>query len=308
MRTALLLCVVSLVIARGRARADEGRVVEVYAMRDDGTRVPLRSVDLDRLPQDEWTGPDPQYDVAMRMRGAPLEKLWRDVPVPAEADLALLRFDDGLLIPVAFRDADLMRRLRPRIIRANVQPVLFARLERGVVAVPRRPPTEEDLRPVVFHGNKVVVADARLAPTLPDVKADLAPWKYADSLHSIDFVRRASWEARFDAGPSTRAGQKVFLGTCVLCHAVRGAGGTMGWDFVDPYPIYSDAWMAKLGDDEQALETHSEERMSPKIALDIHVRFRAGGSGTRTMPALRGMRQEQVEQLWSWMQAVARRR
>jgi mono/diheme cytochrome c family protein len=274
--------------------------VELFAQTPDGARRLVARVDLDALPTRTWTGHDPQYAATLLMRGSPLESLWSGLAVPSDADLALLRFDNGLLIPIPFRDAGFMRTLAPQIVRANVAVGPWAALARGHIEDTDRPPTSEDLRRVSFHGNKVMVADARRSMLLPSLQKDLAPWLYADSLHSVDFVRRTTWEAQFSHGPAVEAGMRIYLGSCVICHAVRGTGGALGWDFIDPYPIYSDEWMKHVAAEPPA----PEDAMPARTLLDIHVRYRDGVNGSRSMPALRGMTADEVTALWSWLQAT----
>jgi mono/diheme cytochrome c family protein len=155
------------------------------------------------------------------------------------------------------------------------------------------------MRPLTFHGNKIVVADPALAETLPEITENLRPWLYADSLARIELVTRRAWDGRFDAGEGVRDGEKVFNSSCRYCHAVRGAGGALGWDFVDPVPIYSAEWMKRF-----EANFSVDNPMPPSTLLMIHVRFRAGDP-SRSMPALRGMSTAQVAALWSWLQAIA---
>jgi len=299
-RAALLVTVVA---AGPRANADEreGRYVEIFATAAGAKRRSLARVDLDALPQRVTQGKDPQYDAELRMRGLPLQEVLASVPIPASADLALLRFDNGLQIPISFRDAAFMKRLAPFVARATTTD-RWVSLVPGQIEAPRRPPTEDDLRALRFHGNKVVVSDPTLAPVLPSAAKDLRPWMHADSLSSIELVEQSAWEAQFDAGPATAEGRRVYLGTCRYCHGVRGSGGAYGWDFVEPYPIYSDDWMRRLKRGAGELNP-----MPGKTMLSIHVRHRAGVDGSRTMPALRGMRTQEVTALWAWLQAVAAR-
>ena len=298
--------VVTLLVA-GVARlavAEEGRYVTVYVTNARGERSLGRKVDLDALPTREWTGNDAQYDQPMRMRGVPLERLWRESSSAADLDLALLHFDNGLLVPIPFRDAAYMKRAAPQVIRANAANATKP-LHPGELVALHRPPTRDDRRPVTIHGNKIVVSDPSLPSMLESTRGDFSPWRYADSLHAVELVNRAGWLARFDAGPSATPGRDVYVGSCVLCLAVRGVGGGMGWDFVAPYPIYSEAWMTKFkGENPELTDPSEREDLSGRTLLALHVRQRAGDM-TRSMPALRGMTGGQVRALWQWLQAQA---
>ena len=204
-----------------------GRIIEVSALSASGARRVLAQVDLDRLPPIEVTRRDPQYDAEVRLRGVTLEQVLARAGVPPGSDLALLRFNNGLVIPLSFRDGALMARLRPFLARAATldsrAPLVLGRVED-----PRRPPTPEDLRPVRFLGNKLVVAEAEHPAVLPTLTRDLRPWLYADSLASIELVERAAWERQLDVDPATAQGLRVYLGSCRFCHAIRGTGGALG--------------------------------------------------------------------------------
>jgi mono/diheme cytochrome c family protein len=298
--TAPVAVIILLLTPAGARGADgEGRYIELWTGVGQ-SRTLLERVDLDALPLREVRVRDPQYGAEVRARAIALAEVWGRAAVPSQADLALLRFDNGLQIPLPFRDPLFMQALAPMIARATSTGA--GGLQPGRIADTRRPPTEEDLRPLSFHGNKVIVADPQKAPVLPSVRDDLKPWLYADSLFAIELVERVAWEAQLDAGAATQEGKRVFLGSCRFCHAVRGVGGALGWDFVDPVPIYSEEWLKrfKAGSDEI-------NPMPARTMLSIHVRHRAPVGGTRTMPALRGMRLPEVQALWDWLQAISGR-
>src|SRR5688572_27026072 len=77
-----------------------GQVIEVRVLEPGGRRRVLAQVDLDRLRQSEARRYDPQYDAVAWLRGVALTDVLAAVEVPAEVDLALLRFDNGLQIPL----------------------------------------------------------------------------------------------------------------------------------------------------------------------------------------------------------------
>jgi len=295
----LLSAAISSVAVRARAEPTGG-TIEIRLRLPDGGRRTLARVELDRLPQVEAHRVDPQYGAEVWARGLPLAEVLAQIAVPSGIDLMLLRFNNGLLIPLSFRDRPTLERLRPFLARAVATPGPFARLVPGGIAEPRRPPTPEDLRPIHFQGNKIIVADPRHADVLPKLAAELQPWLYADSLAEIELCNRAAWERQLAIDPATEEGQRVFLGSCRFCHAVRGVGGALGWDFVDPVPIYSDEWNRRM-----AAGTPERNPTPGRTMLGIHVRYRADGGGNRTMPALRSMSAEQVKALWAFIQSAA---
>jgi mono/diheme cytochrome c family protein len=285
------------------SRADvpgfEGRFIEVFHSSTPGNRTRIARIDLDGLRQQTLVRRDPQYNAEIHMRGAWLSDVLASVAIPPTANQALLRFDNGMLVPVSFRDPNEMLKLAAFVARATARD-RWTPLVAGQVEDSKQPPTEDDLRAVSFHGNKLVVNDNAPAGVLPSTSHDLKPWLHVDTLSAIELVDRVAWEQHFNAGPATAAGQVVYLGTCRYCHAVRGVGGAMGWDFVEPYPLLSERWAKSFMRD-----AYERRAMPARTVLSLHVRFRAGVDGNRTMPALRGMRDEEVRDLWSWVQAIA---
>ena len=70
---------------------------------------------------------------------------------------------------------------------------------------------------------------------------------------------------------------------------------------MDAYPIYSPEWMKHFRSGADVMN-----RPRPRTMLAIHIGYRAGINGTRTMPALRGMADGEVKALWEWLEAVAK--
>jgi mono/diheme cytochrome c family protein len=183
-----------------------------------------------------------------------------------------------------------MRRLSPMVARGMRlgpnRPMQIGRFPK----ISRPNPTAADPRPIIFLGNKLVVAD-RAHPDVPAANRDvLSPWALADSLSGIEFVSRAAYYAQLDvdADPVVKQGERLFAQSCQFCHGIRQTGATFGWDFVEPTPI-------------------AEYRQGSNFFL--HVRYKPQDAVSRglRMPALSYMSEDDARSLWRWLKAIAER-
>ena len=76
-----------------------------------------RQISLDEMVLRDVDRVDQQYHGAFGFRGVELGALIDDFAPPASADLALLHFANGMQVPLAFRDSELMHRLAPFVAR-----------------------------------------------------------------------------------------------------------------------------------------------------------------------------------------------
>ena len=159
----------------------------------------------------------------------------------ASVDLAILHFANGMAVPIPFRDAAVMKRLDPFIAR-------------GMETTPRGPsvpPSSRiagralseaaDPRPIVFSGNKLVVAVRWHPAVAAAAQPAFSPWRHIDTLTSIELVASRPYYGQFNVGggPWAERGLALFKESCQFCHGVRKVGARFGWDFVEPTPIYS---------------------------------------------------------------------
>jgi mono/diheme cytochrome c family protein len=247
-----------------------------------------RQISLDEIDLREIQRVDQQYHGAFAFRGVELDALIDGFAPPASADLALLHFANGMQIPLAFRDTELMHRLAPFVARGMrlgpnrpMQIGRFPKIARTGTAV-------RDPRPIVFYGNKLVVADAG-HPDVPLAhRAVLSPWALADTLIGIEFVSRAAYYAQFDVDedPQVRQGERLYTQSCQFCHGVRQTGAAFGWDFVEPTPI-------------------ADYRHGRNFFLHIHYKPQDAVARGLRMPALSYMSEEEAQALWLWLKAVA---
>lgn len=249
----------------------------------DGTRAPdaARTVPFQSL---DWTAEskfDLQYEADRRYQLVPLDEVLAAAQKKTAADLAVLRFQNGMAIPVPLKPDG---RLSVPLFLARATKT-DRRWSRDFPALDRSKPTQVDRRPIRFYGNKVIYGGPK--------RTGFTPYRYANSLKSIVLVKKSAYEAKFrPEKPSEEAiaGQRVFLANCQFCHALDGHGGTFGWDFSDPLPV-------------------SAYRKSP-TSLYYHVHYREKDAPNKglLMPALRHISPKDIDQLWAWLAAHGQNR
>ena len=282
---------------RAAAAPEHGATIEIWlrkpappgqASSPAAARDRVQVVSLDSLPLVEAKRVDVQYHGAFVYRGVPLDDVIARYAPPATADLALLHFANGMQVPLAFRDADVMKRTAPFLARGMQMgpgsPMRVARFPN--VSRPRS--GFVDVRPVTFTGNKLVIADPAHPDVPPAAREALSPWAQTDTLTGIELVSRAAYYAQFDVDPqpAAKVGHKIYTESCTFCHGVRGTGATFGWDFVEPTPIY-------------------DYRRARN--LFHHIKYKPLDASARgiQMPALSYMTEEEARQIWVWLKAVA---
>jgi mono/diheme cytochrome c family protein len=265
----------------------EVRAIEVWSRPagatgdDEPTRQTPLPISSFRMRTFERT--DVQYDKKVAFKGFPLTDVLERAKPPASADLALLRFSNGMVIPLPFRDAAAMKRLDAQVAVAIAVDGKPAPLP----PVTRKVHEYVDVPTIAFAGNKVVVAESWHPMLGADTKG-WSPWVNASSLAAVEFVVEAPYYAQFDVGNSepAHAGFALFKQNCQFCHGVHKIGAKLGWDFVEPAPLYT--W-----------------RGSPR-QLYMHVVFRQLDAPERKlmMPALKHMTEGDAANLWKWLEAV----
>ena len=234
-----------------------------------------RRLRLDRVRLKTVERYDAQYGRIGRYRGILLRDVLSDFASDASVDLAILHFANGMAIPLAFRDADTMKRLDPFIARASTFP-----------PIPKKD-TPFDRRPIEFTGNKLVVGDRwhpDVAPGTP-----FSPWAHADTLVGIELVATAPYYAQFEAAGEARVGRGValFRQSCQFCHGVHHVGATFGWDFVDSAIInrYEDS----------PANLYHNVAYKPRNATELGL----------MMPPLAFLTESAAEDLRKWLQAIS---
>jgi hypothetical protein len=261
-----------------------GDPIEIRARGPDGA-VERRGVVDGRLdPLEETTRFDLQLGERRRFRGLELETIVSHHARAGDGDLVVLRFANGMRVPVLRADL------------ARVRALVAFEIEAGGSFVRDFPPVAKkrlvspDPRPIRFGANKVVVSDP-WAPRLSEhTLATFSPWAFVDSLIAIDIFDAREWEREFPEAlaPFEMRGREVFLERCQWCHGIGQRGASFGWDFLTPLPL--------------------SELRSPR-SLYAHVRYRNLDAGERgyLMPA-QDAEPEEIESLWRWIANVAARR
>jgi mono/diheme cytochrome c family protein len=247
-----------------------------------------QSLNLDALPLVEGERFDAQYEGKRVFRGITLAAVIERFAPDASLDLAILHFANGMAVPVPFRDAAAMKRLDPFIAR-GMETHRKGAVKTDFFTDIRKKGTMADARPIVFHGNKVVVAERWHPALAAGAEATFSPWAHVDSLANIELAASAPYYRQFEAGAElpVKAGLAVFQQTCQFCHGVRKVGAKFGWDFVDPTPLYS--------------------YRKPSRNLFYHVAYKPLDAAERglMMPALKSMTEQDAAKLWVWMRAIS---
>jgi mono/diheme cytochrome c family protein len=251
---------------------------------------PRLKIELGSLALTEGRRFDAQYGKYGWYRGVSLSTLLARLHPPSAVDLALLRFANGMVVPIPLRDQRVLDQLDP-FIALEMRPgpeapytTAFAPLTRKVGAYADAPVTK-------FVGNKVVVARMWHPAVAEKAQSAFSPWAFVDTLVAVELVAAAPYYAQFEVGgtPAARAGAALFQQSCQFCHGARKVGAQFGWDFVEPAPLYT--------------YRKGEKR------LYYHVRYRRFDAAARgqNMPALEFMTQEDAGNLWQWLEAIGTR-
>jgi mono/diheme cytochrome c family protein len=255
---------------------------------DQAPRVRTQRLDLDALRLVDGKRFDAQYGGPRAMRGIALSSVIDTFAPDPSLDLAILHFANGMAVPVPFRDADVMKRLDPFIAR-GMETHAGGPVRAGFFPDIRRKGATEDPRPIVFSGNKLVVAVLWHPAIGAAAQPAFSPWRHADTLTGIELVAAKPYYRQFDVGGGelVQRGQGVFQQSCQFCHGVRKVGAKFGWDFVEPAPIWS---------------VHK-----PAKNLLLHVAYKPLDAAERglMMPAMKFMSQDDAALLWRWLKAVA---
>lgn len=179
---------------------------------------------------------DPQYGDERLYRGVPLASLTADRP--AGTDLAILHFKNGAIVPVSLDDA-ILRRIDALVAVAH-KPA--DRPWQTTFPEMSRAPGEVDPRPLIFDGNKLVVAKS-WHPYLKDSDDDgFSPWRWVDTLTGIEFVEGNAYFKQFVpkvGGKDVKRGLKTYLQSCQYCHSAHDVGSRYGGDFLRPFPLHT---------------------------------------------------------------------
>lgn len=240
---------------------------------------------LDKLPQQKGQRNDAQYGNPAYYRGVLLRDVIAQYAPQPQLDLMLLRFRNGMIVPLPFREDKAMNRLDPMIALG------ISTTPEGPYSADFPPITSQtegyaDVRRVAFSGNKLVVKD-RWHPDVPEsAQGGFTPWALPDSLIGVEFAESAAYYRQFLPSAEVRPGMELFRGSCQYCHGVRKVGATFGWDYAQP------------------IEVHSYR--SDPARLYYHIRYRVEYKATwNQMPALKHITEEQAGTIWLWLKNVS---
>lgn len=271
------------------------------------SRKKLRIMTRTRLPLHVAERYDLQYRKKNRYYGLKLQKLIQRYNPPKDVDLALLHFDNKMLVPYPFRDKKAVARMDLFLAFAMQSGKNPKHFTRDFPGVKKKSLAYKDLRPIDFIGNKIVTKERWHPHVSPRIAKNFTPWRHTNTLVGIEFVKASAYARQFDitirlkqgkptsrplkakTGTYTqlRAGLRLFQSSCQFCHGAQRVGAHYGWDFAAPVPIY--------------LYRDTAHK------LHVQLRYRPSDAPTRglMMPALKGLQKKQVRNLWLWLRAIA---
>lgn len=263
---------------RGASAGDNGRAVHARSQRLNLDKLPLRNVERY----------DAQYEQRRDYRGISLRDLLGRVAPEPTLDLAILHCSNGMAIPVPFRDGAVMDRLDVFIARATRAGPEGTLSIGKFPAIPKKD-VRVDEQPIIFSGNKLVVAERWHPAVAPAAQPGFSPWAHADALTGIELVAAQPYNAQFDVGGDASVGRglALFRQSCQFCHGVRYTGASFGWDFVESTPIYSSQG--------SAANLYHRVAYKPRNAAALGL----------MMPALGFMTEADAEDMRQWLQAIA---
>lgn len=228
---------------------------------------------------------DAQYGRTETYFGIPLSKIIHQYKKQKHDDMVILHFSNRMAIPLEL-DGSKLKEVFPFIalqLCPNKGPCdkVFPAISKEEIDSPYQDP-----RPINFNNNKIVVTTLRHPDLIEPKNPVFSPWKYVDSIVGLEFVNKKAYQKQFSF--QEEEGEKVFWHRCQFCHGVRLIGSRMGWDFVNPLPIF--------------------EKRRPEVLLN-HVKYpkiRAKQLGLM-MPHQADMELPEAETLWKWLKAAAQK-
>ena len=295
--TPLSFCVVLLALGAmppvALAKPVKGDVIDVWvrgAMEKDGgqsTRLGSRRIALDKLPLRNVQLHDIQYGEVGDYRGISLGDFLARARPDTALDLAILHFSNGMAIPVPFRDATVMKRLDPFIVR-GMRMRAGDPFSKGTFPALPKNDARTDGRPIVFPGNKIVVVERWHPAVAPTAQPDFSPWTHTAALTGIELAVAQPYNAQFDVGgdASAQRGLALFRESCQFCHGVRHVGASFGWDFVESTRIHSYQ--------DSAANLYHNVAYKPRNATELGL----------MMPPLTFMTEKDAGDMRQWLQAI----
>jgi mono/diheme cytochrome c family protein len=291
MKRALLLALTTCSLVASAATEEEPtEIVRVWVRGAEGEKKGA-DVDLSQKRKVEVTRDDIQYPgKKVTYRGVPLKDLIAVIEHTGRSDLALLHFHNGMVVPYPIDDLEFMKTLDPFVateIKADDGDWATA-----FPPVKKQGAEERDARPLFFLRNKVVVGSvAHPYTTKAAQEGGYTPFFYAGTLTGIELVRSENWYKQYDLGRTEKEQQgfALYKAYCEYCHAVRGAGGTYGPEFVKGAAVTQ-----RIGLQQLFLHVKYRDRNAPETG--------------QMMPFFKNLTKDEVGALYDWLKAVTKAR
>lgn len=253
---------------------------------DDVQKEKVVTVNLEKQKLVEKELYDAQLEQKYKFRGVDLSTLMDLYKKDGVEDLALLHFDNGIIIPYRYSDVEVYSRLKPFIATAYKE-TNSKDWKTAFPKLPRMKEREKDPLAIFFDGNKIVVSEL-WHPSVPPQEKSFNPWRFVSALTEIEFVNKEAYYKQFEVGKSPfkfESGLNVFKARCQYCHGVQMVGANFGWDYVSPIKLY---------------QLRNAKKLYRHVRYEKQDRFFRGIQ----MPNQESITEKEVDDLWEWLKAV----
>jgi hypothetical protein len=263
------------------------RAAGTFANIENPKKIPIGSLNLEKGAIRVGPVRDLQYTKDAWFKGVELNAALKQLNAPANLDLVLLHFQNGMIIPL------------PRIPSSKSSTKVWVattwldatgkEIPGGFPKAARPGITKEDRSTLIFKGNKLIV-DGPAHPFVPAEQTKwFSPWAHADSLVGVEFASFKAYYNQFSVAetPQQQHGYEAFMKRCQFCHGAQGVGAKFGWDFVTPMPLY--------------------QRRSPQgIFYHTIMAPRDAEKHGRRMPTQADLLPEEADGIWHYMERLAK--
>lgn len=225
---------------------------------------------------------DIQYRKKVTVRGIDMADLISRYPVKTPGDLILVHFSNGMIVPWPLSAP-------PRFFLAK-EIKTKSGYSKSFPSLQRNLPDKKDPVPIVFQGNKPIVASP-FYDGLNESKTvgGFSPLVWIGSVVGVEFVQSTAYYKQFNIATSnsTKLGFEVFQKRCQYCHGVRGNGAKFGWDFVSPLPVSRYRTQKGLYSHVISMPYDAEER-------------------GRRMPTQKTFTESEAKAVWNYIEALSK--
>lgn len=266
----------------------DGITVWTRAAGQYGTKTPpkrqrVKKIPFAKLPLQEKKLFDTQYDKTLTYKGIALRTLLKRYKVDKQSDLALLHFENGIVLPVPIKLAKLQSPMRVFVATHWKKGKRWTRSFPSLYVYPK------NKRALVSFDQNKVVSEKKAHPMMaPHLSDDLSIWRRVDSLKGIELVQEEAYYGQFQVSKSRthKRGYRVYRHACQFCHGIRKVGASYGPDFTLPVSVHLYINEPKM------LRFHLNKRSVYANRLG------------QMMPAMKRLTGREGKDVWGWMKGL----